>query len=146
QTFDVARARESAAERRTLARISPHTLRTTPFALPLYRSLTKGKLALRCGLLLDRLLTAGRNDGVAPSRSLPAGRVISRSDAIDRFPGMRRQGLTGAAIWHDYVAEEADRLTFSWALGADEAGAVLANYVEATAFLADGKRISGVRA
>jgi glycerol-3-phosphate dehydrogenase len=145
QTFDVGRARESAAERRILARIAPHALRTTPFALPLYRSLTKGKTALRCGLLLDRLVSAGRNEGVAASLSLPAGHVISRSDAIDRFPGMRRQGLTGAAIWHDYVVEEADRLTFAWALGADEAGAVLANYVEATAFLADGKRISGVR-
>jgi glycerol-3-phosphate dehydrogenase len=146
QTLDVARARESADERRTLARVAPHTLRTTTFALPLYRSLTKGKLALRSGFLLDRMLTGGRNDGVPPSLSLPAGHVISRSDAIDRFPGMRRQGLTGAAIWYDYVAEEADRLTFSWALGADEAGAVLANYVEAMALVVDGKQVLGVRA
>src|SRR3954465_13227867 len=38
QHFDVARARESVRERRTVARIAPHAVRPIPFALPLYRS------------------------------------------------------------------------------------------------------------
>src|SRR5919206_4515837 len=42
QTLDLARARESIRERRTIARIAPHAVRPTPFALPLYRSLTRG--------------------------------------------------------------------------------------------------------
>ena len=41
------------------------------------------------------------------------GRVVSRGSAIQRFPGLRRQGLTGAAVWHDYVTTEPDRLTFA---------------------------------
>src|SRR6266852_5381665 len=45
QTLDVSRARESIRERRTLARIAPHAVRPLPFALPLYRSLTRGKMA-----------------------------------------------------------------------------------------------------
>src|SRR6059058_59462 len=49
QTLDIARARESVRERRTIARIAPHAVRPTPFALPLYRSLMRGKLALRVG-------------------------------------------------------------------------------------------------
>jgi glycerol-3-phosphate dehydrogenase len=145
QSLDLARARESVAERRTLARIAPQALRVLPFAVPLSHSISRGPTAMRAGLLLDRILTRGRNDGVAPSLALPAGRVISRSDAIARFPGMRRQGLAGAALFHDYVAVEADRLTFSWALGAAEAGAVMANYVEAVAPLRDGSRVVGVR-
>src|SRR3954453_20385132 len=56
QTLDLARARESIAERRTLARIAPHTLRRLPFAVPLYRSIAKGRLAMRAGFLLDRAL------------------------------------------------------------------------------------------
>src|SRR5712664_3399093 len=40
QSLDVARARESVRERRTIARIAPHAVRPLPFALPLYRSLT----------------------------------------------------------------------------------------------------------
>src|SRR2546422_1892378 len=65
QTLDLARARESVRERRTMARIAPHALRPLPFAVPIYRSLTRGKLAMRAGFLLDRFVAAGRNRGVA---------------------------------------------------------------------------------
>jgi glycerol-3-phosphate dehydrogenase len=146
QTLDVRRVRESIRERRTLARIAPHALRPLPFVLPLYRSLFKGKTAMRAGLVLDRLLASGRNRGVPSSLHLPPGRVVSRPQAIERFPGLRRQGLIGAAIWHDYVTTEADRLTFSWAIAAAEHGAILANYVEASAPLLREGRVVGVRA
>src|SRR5438874_10394898 len=55
QSLDFARARESVRERRTLARLAPHTLQPLPFVLPVYRSMTKGKLAMRAGLAVDRL-------------------------------------------------------------------------------------------
>jgi glycerol-3-phosphate dehydrogenase len=146
QHFDIARARESVRERRTVARIAPHAVRPLPFALPLYRSVVRGKLAMRAGLMLDRAIATGRNRGVSPSHRLPGGRVVSRSSAIQQFPGLRRQGLTGAAVWHDYVTTEPDRLTFAYAMAAVEHGALLANHVEATAPLVDGKRIVGVAA
>jgi len=131
QTFDLTRARESVRERRTFARIAPHAVRPLAFALPLYRSLLKGRLAMRAGFLLDRFVAYDRNRGIPASHYLPAGRVISRGEAIERFPGLRRHGLTGAAVWYDYTTPEADRLTFSWAIAAHTCGAVLANYVEA---------------
>ncbi len=146
QMLDLARARESVRERRTMARIAPHAVRPLPFAVPLYRSLTKGKLAMRAGFVLDRFVAAGRNRGVAASHRLPAGRVTSRGNAVQRFPGLRRQGLTGAAVMYDYVTTEADRLTFSFALAAAQHGATLANHVEAAAPLVDGKRVVGVSA
>jgi glycerol-3-phosphate dehydrogenase len=145
QSADFTRARESVRERRTLARISPHTVKPLPFALPLYRSLTRGKLAMRAGFALDRIVAAGRNAGVSESHRLPAGRVYGRSTAIQRFPGLKRQGLTGAAVWYDYVTTEPDRLTFSWALAAHGNGAVLVNHVEATELVKEGSRIVGVR-
>src|SRR5262247_1081879 len=84
QTLDVGRARESVRERRTLARIAPHSVRPVPFVLPLYRSLLRGKLALRAGFLIDRLIAWDRNAGVPAGLRLPAGRVVSRAQAIDR--------------------------------------------------------------
>src|SRR5437016_10469930 len=81
QSLDLARARESVRERRTFARIAPHALRPTPFAVPIYRSLTRGKIAMRTGFLLDRLVAVDRNRGVAASHRLPGGRVISRGKA-----------------------------------------------------------------
>src|SRR3954463_1564055 len=47
QTLDLSRARESVRERRTLARIAPRFVQPLPFVLPLSRSMTKGRLALR---------------------------------------------------------------------------------------------------
>src|SRR5436190_11487741 len=143
QTLDLARARESVIERRVLATIAPHMVRPIPFALPLYRSFTI--TAMRAGFLLDRLVAFDRNRGVIPSHQLPGGRVVAH-DALRRFPGLHRRGVTGAAVWYDYVTIEADRLTFSFAIAASRHGAVLANHLEAVALVADGRRIAGVRA
>jgi glycerol-3-phosphate dehydrogenase len=146
QTLDIRRARESIRERRTLARIAPQTMEPLPFAIPLYRSVMHGKLAMRAAFLLDRIIAFDRNRGVPAPLRLRAGRIVSRHTAIQEFPGLRRQGLTGAAVWQDYVTTEADRLTCAWALGAAEHGAVLANHVEAIAPLMQGDRVAGVRA
>jgi glycerol-3-phosphate dehydrogenase len=146
QSLDFARARESMRERRTIARIAPHAVEPLPFALPVYRSLLRGKLAMRAGFLVDRVVSAGRNRGVAASHRLRAGRVVSRGTAVQLFPGLRRQGLTGAAVWNDYVTLEPDRLTFTWALAASQHGAVVVNHVEAIVPLKDGSRVVGVRA
>jgi glycerol-3-phosphate dehydrogenase len=146
RTFDIRRARESVRERATLARIAPHAVKPLSFALPLYRSLRAGKTAMRAGFLLDRLISFDRNRGIPPPLRLPAGRVVSRAEAVQRFPGLRRRGLTGAAVWSDYLTPESDRLTFSFATAADEHGAVLANHLEAASLLTDGRLVTGVRA
>src|SRR5437870_5440462 len=70
QTLDFARARESVRERRTMARIAPHAVRPLPFAVPIYRSLVRGKIAMRAGFLVDRLVALGRNRGVIASNKL----------------------------------------------------------------------------
>src|SRR5215217_5391555 len=75
QHLDMARARESVRERRTVARIASHAVRPLPFALPLYRSMLRGKIVMRAGLMLDRTIAAGRNRGVSQSHRLRAGRV-----------------------------------------------------------------------
>jgi glycerol-3-phosphate dehydrogenase len=149
QSLDIGRARESVHERRTVARIAPQAVRPLPFAIPLYRSLVRGKIAMRAGFALDRLVSAGRNRGVPSAHRLPGGRVVGRGSAIQRFPGLRRRGLTGAAIFHDYVMTEPDRFTFAYALGAAQHEAVLANHVEAIAPLTEasgGRRVVGVTA
>src|SRR5580765_6881604 len=146
QSMDIGRARESIRERRAVARIAPQAVRPLPFAVPLYRSLMRGKLAMRAGFALDRLVAFDRNRGVLPSHRLPGGRVVSRSHAAQQFPGLKRQRLTGAAVFYDYVTIEPDRFTFSFALGAAEHGAVVVNHVEAVAPIVEGRRVTGVTA
>lgn len=143
QTLDVARARESVRERRTIARIAPWAVRPLPFVLPLFRSIMKGKAALSAGFLVDRLLAADRNERLPASHHLPAGRVLTRDEARRQYPALQQADLTGAAVWHDYVTVDADRLTLAWALAAADHGAVLANYVEAEALRSRDGRVVG---
>lgn len=140
QSLDFARARESIRERRTLAQIAPHAVHPQRFVLPLGRSLLRGKMAMRAGLLLDRLVAGDRNEGLLASHFLPAGTVVDRKTALERFPMLRGTDAAGAAIWYDYVATDADRLTLAWGLAARAHGALLANYVEATALGQNGSR------
>lgn len=145
QTLDLARARESLGERRTLARIAPHLVRPLSFVLPLHRSLLGGKSAMRLAFALDRLVAFDRNRDVPTSHRLAGGCVLSRDEAVGRFPDLDRRRLTGAAVWQDHVTIEADRLTFSFAAAAASLGAVLANHVEAVAALTEGRRVVGAR-
>jgi glycerol-3-phosphate dehydrogenase len=146
QHLDIGRARESLCERRTFARIAPTAVRLQPFVLPLSRSLTRGKAAMRAGFALDRMVAFDRNRDVPPALRLPAGSVLSRAEAIRRFPNLATPALDGAAMWHDYVSTESDRLTFSFAAAAAAHGAELANYVRAASLLRDAARVTGARA
>jgi glycerol-3-phosphate dehydrogenase len=146
QSLDIGRARESLRERRTLARIAPGALRPQPFVLPLSRSVTRGKMAMRAGFVLDRIVAFDRNEDVPAGLQLPGGTVLSRAETLRRSPALATPALTGAAMWHDYVSTESDRLTFSFATAASAHGAELANHVEATAPLRDGVRMTGVHA
>jgi glycerol-3-phosphate dehydrogenase len=139
-------ARQHARERRTLARIAPHALQPAACVVPIYRSLRHGTLATRAAFSAATLFgSVGSGDLPAVLR-LPRARVVSRRRAIQHFPGLRRKGLTGAAVFHEYLAPEPDRLVFTFALAAAERGAVLANHVEALAPLVEGRRVAGVRA
>jgi glycerol-3-phosphate dehydrogenase len=101
---------------------------------------------MRVGFLLDRVVSRHRNDGLPNSHQLSSGYVLGRQEALDQFPALRSQDLTGAALWYDYVTTEADRLTLSWGVAASAQGAVLVNYVEATILTIEGGRAIGVRA
>ena len=47
-------------------------------------------------------------------------------------------------LWYDYRTEHAERLTFSVALAAASAGAVLANYVDAIEPIREGRTVAGI--
>jgi glycerol-3-phosphate dehydrogenase len=145
QQLDIRRARESMRERRTLARIAPHAVQLLPVVVPVHRSLLAGKTAMRLGFMLDRLVGFDRNKGVPSALRIPGGRIVSKGESAMQYPGLRRRGATGAAVWHDYVTLESDRLTFSFAIAADEHGAILANHLEASSLVCESKRVTGVR-
>lgn len=146
QSLRLDRAREAIRERRALARIAPWFLHPMPFIVGTYRSLAKGRLALRAGFRFDAWLGRNRNEGIERELHLPRAKLLSRGMTLKLFPGINERNLTGGAQWYDYQMAENDRLTLAFAAAADAHGAVLANYVEATAALLDGGRVVGMTA
>jgi glycerol-3-phosphate dehydrogenase len=146
QHADLRRMRESICDRRLFLRIAPHLVHPLPFFIPTYGRGLRGRGAFAAALALADLVGRDRNRGVDADRRLPAGRVVSRADCLRRFPALEAADLTGAAIYYDCQMSSSERLIVSIARAAADAGAALANYVEAVGFLARDGRVSGVRA
>jgi glycerol-3-phosphate dehydrogenase len=146
QHADLRRMRESVRERRTLMRIAPHLVHPLPFLLPTYREGVRRRSILAAALFLNDVVSFDRNRNLDAGKCLPPGRTISRAECQRLVPGVEERGLTGAALWYDAQISNSDRLTLSFVLSADDAGARVANYVEATGFLRDGNRVRGITA
>ncbi len=147
QRASLRRVREGIHERRTFARIAPHYITPFPFITGIYGGVTRGRLAMKAALRVYDAIGRRRNDGVSQELHLPASRLESRTATARLFPLVRPEGLRGGAVWYDYQMQQADRLTFAFALGAEAKGAVLANHIEAVALERDATgRVTGARA
>ncbi|MGH7606001.1 MAG: FAD-dependent oxidoreductase, partial [Gemmatimonadales bacterium] len=117
---------EASRERRVLLRIAPHLVRPLPFLFPVYRGARVPAWKLRAGMWLYDILAAFRN--VRTHRWLRPTRVRRLE------PGLRDRGLAGAALYYDGQVDDA-RLVLATMRGAARAGALVANYAEATSLL-----------
>jgi len=120
--------RAALRERAVLLRIAPHLVRPLPFLLPIYADDPHSRAALRAGLwLYDRM---GGRDG------MPGHQFLDAPDAERVLPGIRMEGLRGAAMYHDAVTDDR-RLTVLNLLAAADHGAILANHAEVESIRAD---------
>jgi glycerol-3-phosphate dehydrogenase len=146
QHADLVRIRESSRERSSLLRIAPHLVKPLPIVIPTYGYGMKGKIALWAGMLLYDMLTYDRNSSLQKERQIPRGRLVSKKKVLAMFPGIKTEGLTGAAVFFDGQIYNPPRLVLSFLRSAVDRGAVAANYVEAVGFIKNGSNISGVQA
>lgn len=113
---------EASQERRRLLRIAPHLVRPLEFLFPLYREGGVGKLKLDAGMWLYDALSLFRN--------IERHRMLDEDEVLAREPELRAEGLLGGARYFDAQVDDA-RLVVTTALAAAEAGAAVANGVEA---------------
>ena len=146
QHLNLVRMRESIRARRQLLTIAPYLVRPQRFLVPTYGYGMQGKWIMRAALLLNDLISLDRNRGVDTGQRIPAGRIISRRQCLAISPCIDRDGLTGAAQWHDGFIEDTERLMLAIIHTAVQQGAVAANYVTAEAYTLDGNRVTGVHA
>jgi glycerol-3-phosphate dehydrogenase len=146
QHADFRRMRESIVERRTLMQIAPHLVHPLPVLLPTYGHGLQGPEVFAAALFINDLVSFDRNRWCAPQKRIPRGRVISKRSCLRQLPELDPQGLTGGALFYDAQVHHSERLILAFLQSAAQAGAVLANYVEATGFQLDGNRVRGVHA
>ncbi|HXH09746.1 MAG TPA: glycerol-3-phosphate dehydrogenase/oxidase [Alphaproteobacteria bacterium] len=147
QHADLYRIRESCRERSILLHIAPHLVHPLPIVIPTYGHGMQGKEVLKAALLAYGLITFDRNRGLQdPQQWIPKGYAISRGETLKLFPALRQEGLTGAIVFYDGQMYSPQRLALSFLRSAANAGAEVANYVEATGFLQNKARICGVNA
>ena len=147
QHVDLKRVRESSSERSAFLRIAPHLARPLPIIVPTYGHGIKGREFLGAGFLAYDVLTADRNRHIPdPARRIPRGRFMSREEALKQFPGLKKDGLTGAGVFSDGQMYNPPRIALSFIQSAVNKGAVVANYVEAVNLLQSGSTIVGVEA
>ena len=147
QHADLARVRHSARERSAFLRIAPHLARPLPIFVPTYGHGLKGREILTLGMKIYDLLTADRNRQIPDrSRHIPATRSLSRRQAMEMFPDLPSQGLSGGALFHDGQMYSTARLALAFLLSATERGAVAANYTEVTGLREANGRVTGVKA
>ena len=113
---------EASQERRTLLRIAPHLVRPLEFFFPIFEEGRVGRRKLDAGLWLY--------DALALFRNIERHQMLEPSELADREPGLRREGLLGGARYFDAQVDDA-RLVVTTVIAAEEAGAAVANRIEA---------------
>jgi glycerol-3-phosphate dehydrogenase len=147
QHGDLPRIRESSKERNVLLRIAPHLVAPLPFVVPTYGHGMRGKEILCAALAAYNLITFDRNCGIADAQKrIAPGLILSRKECLELFPGLERNGLTGAVVFYDAQMYSPARLALCYLKSAAEAGANAANYLEATGFLRKKNRVYGIKA
>jgi glycerol-3-phosphate dehydrogenase len=147
QHLDVPRLRASCRERSILLKLAPHLVKPLPFVIPTYGAAQNSKWFLGAGMLLYDALTADRNASQPDrKRQVRWTKFLSRAETLALFPEVRRERLTGAAVFEDGQMHNPPRLVLAFVTAAQRLGADVANYVEAESLLMRGERVCGVTA
>jgi glycerol-3-phosphate dehydrogenase len=140
QHLDVARLRSSARERAFWQAAAPDLVAPLDFVIPLVGHGIKGPEAFAAAAALYTALSAG-----VCGPGYGGTGVIGRAEARRRLGDLAPEGLTGGGVWRDGQIRDANRLEFACLTAASEAGAALANYMEAVELLHHEGRVLGAR-
>ena len=117
QQGDIALVREAANERAVLRRIAPHLAQPLRMVMPTYRFSTQMKL--RAGLFAFEKL--------APVDDDERHQMLDRRAAVAAEPLLAPDGLQGAAVFTEYLTDDA-RLVLANVIDAHAAGGLVANH------------------
>lgn len=146
QSLNLAQMRLFIRERRAFATMAPHLVEPLPFCVPTSWHPTRNALAVRLALAVTDAVGWDRHDGIDdPALRLPSGRVVGRAECLRLNPIIAADGVTGGAVWYDYQMRQAERLLMAVVRSAADAGAIVANYVEAVGLVVEAGRVAALQ-
>jgi glycerol-3-phosphate dehydrogenase len=146
QHLDIRRTLESLQEQKIWLTVAPHLVKPIKSVMPTYGHGLRGPEVMWCGIKTYEILGTGRNRTIPEYRRINKGKVISRNDCIKLVPGVKRDNLTGAAVWYDAQVFGADEAVVEIADSATLHGAQVANYLSALKIVTNGLKVVGVEA
>jgi glycerol-3-phosphate dehydrogenase len=147
QQADVRRIRESNRERRILLKIAPHLVHPLRCVMPTEKPWKlRGRPALAAGLAANALISFDRSQGLPRDKQIPAGSILSKKQLIKLLgKEFDRPAVTGAAVWHDGMAVNTERLGLAFLHSGVAHGLAALNYCPVLGFCLEKNRITGVR-
>jgi glycerol-3-phosphate dehydrogenase len=134
--FEVPLVRESLRERERLLHIAPHLVHPLSFFIPIYEEDKRGPMLVRAGMVAY--------DALSFDKSLDNHSMLDAEGALEREPGIRQDGLRGAAVYYDAQAEFPERLAVENAVSARDAGAAVVPYARVERLLVQDGAVVGV--
>jgi glycerol-3-phosphate dehydrogenase len=113
---------ESLHERRCLRRIAEHLVKPMRISIPIFKGARRGPLMIRLGMIAYDLLSFNKR--------LPRYDMLDGDEIRAAEPGLRQNGLRGAARYYDAQVVFAERLVLENLLAARSAGAEVKTYSE----------------
>ena len=81
-------------------------------------------------------------DILSGKQNIGHSKLLSRKEALKRFPGLKSEGLKAGVLYYDGQFHDA-RMALSLALTAEQRGAVITNHVSVSGLLKENGKISG---
>jgi glycerol-3-phosphate dehydrogenase len=113
---------ESLHERRCLRRVAEHLVKPLRISIPIFRGARRGPLLIRLGMIAYDVLSF--------TKLLPRHEMLNSEQIKDEEPGLKQEGLRGAARYYDAQVTFAERLVLENLLAARSAGAEIKTYCE----------------
>jgi len=146
QHLDFARMRSSIRARREFARQSVRLARPLPCVMPLRTIGIRSPWFLGPALLANDAISFDRNSGVQSPARLPMGRLLSGAACASRVAPLATARASAGALWWDLLSLDSARLVLDTIISAADAGAAIANRVQALGYLVHDGRVAGIAA
>lgn len=137
--FDVELVADVAQEREVVGKNIPHVVKPSYMLMPVYDEPGASFNDFSAEVVLHLY------DYLAEVDEKWTHYFVDKEETLKEEPDLKEDGLLKGGFYLDYTNDDA-RLTTEILKKADELGALLTNYVKATAFIYDGDQISGVKA